>query len=754
MSEKPAPTKGRAKPKQQGSVKCDSASEGKKAGLHRTTKHSKGNQVAGCSKVQPDVLRPDAHSEASEVTAVSSKEPEAEAEGKESQSWIGGLFSSDNLCEASSTVPASDVMAPAAEELKDKPDGHGEGGDIVSDIGTDAGSLTSFTSPSYVENLPDDVLLLVLGWLDIRTRVIIERVCHRWKALAERLWRGQCRLSFTGVFSISQGKPLTITILRALLSRCGESLRWLDLATASHMLDHKAVKAIGTRCPNLEYLDASGVQLTNTSVMQLANRCPKLKSVLLKDCCDVREKSLRRLLRRCRRLEHIDLTEMYEFTGECFNIDGLRLRHLILRGCTGLTSRGMSRIATKCTSLTELQLLDCFKISDHDLSLICQNLKSLKNLGLSRSLCNATSSGIGAIGNLRLLEHLDLSSNRTVDDASMGPIATGCKKLRFLDLTNCERGITDAAMSHIAKCSELRELKISYVEKITDAGMCNLACHGRLHSVEVRACALLSDAGVLAIVELCQDLRLLDLSGCEHVSSAAMESCAAIVAERPHVLTVIVGGTSVELGQLSTDSKGKLKIDYSDYCVESYLPGDMDFDYDDYWDQDLYDYEAGYEYWDSSDYDDDDELMVGDMLRPGAIFIDMNNMWDGVDVDDDLLDNEGPLDDPLDEPPEDLLDNNLPIDESPEDMLDNDLPLDEPPEDLLDNDLPLEEPPEESLDNDLPLEEPPEDSLDNEFPLDESPEDLLDDGFSLDEPPDDPLDDWYGPAEEEFWCGE
>ncbi|XP_050042394.3 putative RNA-binding protein EEED8.10 isoform X1 [Dermacentor andersoni] len=725
MSEKPAPTKGRAKPKQQGSVKCDS--------------------------VQPDVLRPDAHSEASKVTAVPSKEPEAEAECKECHSWIGELFSSDNLWEASSTVPASDVTAPAAE-LKDKPDGHGEGGDIASDVGTDAGSLTSFTSPSYVENLPDDVLLLVLGWLDIRTRVIIERVCHRWKALAERLWRAQCRLSFTGVFSISQGKPLTITILRALLSRCGESLRWLDLATASHMLDHKAVKAIGTRCPNLEYLDASGVQLTNTSVMQLANRCPKLKSVLLKDCCDVREKSLRRLLRRCRRLEHIDLTEMYEFTGECFNIDGLRLRHLILRGCSGLTSRGMSRIATKCTSLTELQLLDCFKISDHDLSLICQNLKSLKNLGLSRSLCNATSSGIGAIGNLRLLEHLDLSSNRTVDDASMGPIATGCTKLRFLDLTNCERGITDAAMSHIAKCSELRELKISYVEKITDAGMCNLACHGRLHSVEARACALLSDAGVLAIVELCQDLRLLDLSGCEHVSSAAMESCAAIVAERPHVLTVIVGGTSVELGQLSTDSKGKLKIDYSDYCVESYLPGDMDFDYDDYWDQDLYEYEAAeYGYWDSSDYEDDEDLMVGDMLRPGAIFIDMNNMWDGVDDD---LDDEGPLDDPLDEPPEDLLDNNLPIDESPEDMLDNDLPLDEPPEDVLDNDLPLEEPPEDSLDNDLPLEEPPEDSLDNEFPLDESPEDLLDDGFSLDEPPDDPLDDWYGPVEEEFWCGE
>lgn len=605
MSEKPAPTKGRVQPKQQqGIVKCDSDLEEKEACVHKTAKESEESEVASCREdlEQPDVLRPDTHSEASEVTAVPSKEPQAEAEGKERQSCIGGPFSSDYLSEAFSTVPATGVAMPRDEkvQLQDEPGGHGEGGDIVSNIGTDAGSVTSFD----VENLPDDVLLLVLSWLDIRTRIIIERVCQRWQALAKRLWKAQYRLSFTGVFSISQGKPLTIGILRAILSRCGESLRRLDLATASHMLDHKAVKAIGIRCPNLEYLDASGVQLTNTSVLQLANKCPKLKSVLLKDCCDVREKSLRRLLRRCRRLEHIDLTEMYEFTGECFNIDGLRLRRLILRGCSGLTSRGISRIATKCTSLTELHLFDCFKIEDHDLRFICQNLKTLKNLGLSRSLFHATSSGIGAIGNLHLLELLDLSNNRTVDDASMASISTGCTKLRFLDLTNCERGITDAAMSHLAKCSELKELKVSYVEKITDAGMCDLACHGHLHSVEARGCVLLGDAGVLAMVELCQELRLLDLSGCEHVSTSAMEACAAIVAERPHVLTVIVGGTSVELVQLSTDSKGKLKIEYSDYCVESYLPTDMDFDYDEYWDQELYEYEAGYDYWDPSDYEE------------------------------------------------------------------------------------------------------------------------------------------------------
>ncbi|XP_049270717.1 putative RNA-binding protein EEED8.10 isoform X3 [Rhipicephalus sanguineus] len=555
-------------------------------------------------------------------------------------------------------MPTSDVAAPEAEEPQGEPGGQKSGGDVVSDVATVADPAKTLESPSYVEELPDDVLLLVLGWLDIRTRVIIERVCHRWKELAKRLWKAQCKLSFTGVFSISQGKPLTVVILRAILSRCGESLRSLDLATASHMLDHRAVKAIGSRCPNLEYLDASGVQLSNASVLQLANRCPKLKTVLLKDCCDVREKSLRRLLRRCKCLEHVDLADMYQFTGECFNIDGLGLRRLVLRGCSGLTPRGISRIATKCSSLTELVLYDCYTIADHDLQSICQNMRTLKTLALARSLYHATSNGIKAIGNLRHLESLDLNSNGSVDDAALAPICTGCTKLRFLNLSNCDKGITDEAMRHVAKCRELRELKINYVVKITDAGMHNLACHGLLQSLEARGCTLLDNPGVLAMVELCRDLRLLDLSGCELVSTPAMESSAAIVAERPHVLTVIVGGTSVEQGDISTDSKGKLKIDYSDYCVESYLSGDIDLEDEDYWDRELdgedydywdpSDYEAGdydYDYWDPSDYEED-QLVAEGLLRAGGVFIDID-IWNGPDIDDDDLWDEGPAEEDL-----------------------------------------------------------------------------------------------------------
>ncbi|KAH6934378.1 hypothetical protein HPB50_023885 [Hyalomma asiaticum] len=379
-------------------------------------------------------------------------------------------------------------------------------GDEESDMEADVTPATPPPSPrrsvDHVDDLPDDALLLVLAWLDIKSRIRIERVCQRWRRLALRLWRSQDKLSFSGVFSVGDGRPLTVSILRALLVRCGESLRSLDLPSASHTLDYKAAEAISMLCPNLEYLDASGVQLTNVSVQQLAQKCPKLK---------------------------------------CFHMAGVRLRRLVLRGCSGLTATGLSKVATKCCFLSELTLSDCLQISDHDLLLLCQNLRALRVFHLSGSFLNLTGDSIGAIGHLPLLEELNLSHNKAVNDVVIGAICAGCTKLRFLDITACGQGITDVALNHLSRCSGLRQLKLNYLGQITDSGLGNLSCQGFLHSVELRGCPHVSDGGVLILVELCRDLRLLDVSGCELVTNAAVTGAMDIVGERSDVLTIVIG---------------------------------------------------------------------------------------------------------------------------------------------------------------------------------------------------------------------
>uniref|UniRef100_A0A023G8F5 Putative nucleic acid binding protein n=1 Tax=Amblyomma triste TaxID=251400 RepID=A0A023G8F5_AMBTT len=452
----------------------------------------------------------------------------------------------------------------------------GDEDENVSDMEADVTPATPPPSPrrslECVDDLPDDALLMVLAWLDIKSRIRIERVCQRWRRLALRLWRSQEKLSFTGVFSIGNGQPLTVSILRALLVRCGESLRSLDLPSASHALDYKAAEAISILCPNLEYLDASGVQLTNVSVQQLAQKCPKLKAVLLKRCGDVGEKGLWWLLHLCKYLEHLDLSEMPKLSGQCFHMAGVRLRHLVLRGCAGLTATGFSKIATKCCFLSELTLSDCLQITDHDLLLLCQNLRALRVFNLSGSFLNLTSGGIGAVGKLPLLEELNLSHNKAVSDAVIAAICAGCTKLRFLDITCCHLGITDVALSHLSRCAGLRELKISYLGQVTDCGLGSLSCQGLLQSVEARGCPYVTDGGVQILVELCRDLRLLDVSGCERVTTAAVTSCVDIVCERPNALTIVVGGTSVQREKVSLEQEGRLKVDIRNFCLEHYRP--------------------------------------------------------------------------------------------------------------------------------------------------------------------------------------
>lgn len=498
-------------------------------------------------------------------------------------------------------------------------DGDEESSDMEADVTPATPPPSPRRSVDHIDDLPDDALLLVLAWLDIKSRIRIERVCQRWRRLALRLWRSQDKLSFSGVFSVRDGRMLTVNILRALLVRCGESLRSLDLASASHALDYKAAEAISMLCPNLEYLDASGVHLTNVSVQQLAQKCPKLKTVLLNRCRDVGEKGLWWLLHLCKYLEHLDLTELHKLSGQCFHMAGVRLRRLVLRGCSGLTATGLSKLATKCCFLSELTLSECLQISDHDLLLLCQNLRALRVFHLSGSFLNLTADSIGAIGHLPLLEELNLSHNMAVNDVVIGAICAGCTKLRFLDLTACSQGITDVALNHLSKCSGLRQLKLNYLGQITDSGLGSLSCHGLLHSVELRGCPQVSDGGVLILVELCRDLRLLDVSGCERVTNAAVTGAMDIVGERSNVLTIVIGGTFVEPDQLCLDPKSKLKIDRRNFCVELFRPDRLErmlsFHEDaDVWDMDGYEGDGEAEARALDMLENDDPLLMEDYI--------------------------------------------------------------------------------------------------------------------------------------------
>ncbi|XP_042909971.1 putative RNA-binding protein EEED8.10 [Parasteatoda tepidariorum] len=428
-----------------------------------------------------------------------------------------------------------------------------------------------------INEMSDDMLLLIFSYLDIRERTKLEAVCKKWRGLSLSLWKRQACINLQNVFCIWEGRPLTNSILLSILKKCSGSLRKLDLSTASHTLDYKAVEIIAQCCPNLEQINLSGVKVTNVSLQQLAIKCPKLKQVLLQRCFEVGEKGIWWLLHLCKKLEFIDLTGNTRITGQCFHMAGSCLSTCVLNKCSRFSPIGFTKLATRCRNLTTLYLNDCFLLSDRALELLCQSLKNLKTLYVGGLFPDLTSSGLHHIGRLSSLENLSLSHNHNVDDEVIYAISRGCKKLRYLDISGCAE-ISDYSLSSLSSSYSLRTFYMSYLDRITDEGLSSIAKQGMLEKIQLRGCPNIGDQGLLTLVLLSPYLQHLDISGCQHVTNVTVSACLDSVQARSSgkKLELIAGGTAIELEALELDSS-LLEVSRQNYCVSSFRPDRLEF---------------------------------------------------------------------------------------------------------------------------------------------------------------------------------
>ncbi|KAF8767088.1 putative RNA-binding protein EEED8.10 [Argiope bruennichi] len=492
---------------------------------------------------------------------------------------------------------------------------------------TDSTSSLTITKSSSLQNInemTDDMLLLIFSYLGIRDRIRLEFVCRKWRKLALELWRCQTNLNLQNVFCIWEGRPLTNRILLSLLKKCAGNLKRLDLSTASHTLDYKAVEIIAQCCPNLEHINLSSVKVTNVSLQQLAIKCPKLKHVILQRCFEVGEKGIWWLLHLCKKLECIDLTGNPRITGQCFHMAGPNLHTCALTKCSRFSPMGFTKLATRCRNLSALYLNDCFQLSDRALELLCQSLKNLKILYVGGIFPDLTASGLHHIGRLSSLENLSLAQNQQVDDDVVYAVSRGCKKLRFLDLSGCDE-ISDYSLTSLATCYSLRTLHISYLDRITDEGLSSIARHGSLETVLLRGCPNIGDQGLLTLVLLSPYLQHLDVSGCQHVTNVTVTACLDSVQARSSgkKLTLIAGGTSIELEALELDSN-LLEVSRSNFCINSLRPDRLDYLGDDYVDEDDHFFEN-----EDSATSESDKLASGDQSQPSASG-DFNGEWSEI----------------------------------------------------------------------------------------------------------------------------
>ena len=165
----------------------------------------------------------------------------------------------------------------------------------------------------------------------------------------------------------------------------------------------------------------------------------------------------------------------------------------------------------------ETLALNSTRVSDAGLSTLngCLNLKTLELKN-----CSLTRNGFAAIGQLPVLEELNLEASSGINDLTLDLICDA-RTIRRLDLRDCG-GFTDAGMAALAKLEVLEELNINR-SAVTSEGFLPLTKGGGLKHIKLLGISVtpMTDKGSKAINSL-KSLEHLDLKMVQGINDTGL----------------------------------------------------------------------------------------------------------------------------------------------------------------------------------------------------------------------------------------
>ncbi|XP_068991608.1 F-box/LRR-repeat protein 20 isoform X2 [Neodiprion pinetum] len=206
------------------------------------------------------------------------------------------------------------------------------------------------------------------------------------------------------------------------------------------------------------------------------------------------------------------------------------------------------RAIAKFSNLSSLSLNRCVSLCDYAIWAIASRVDSLKDLELWGYFPLLTTNAMSHVANLVNLERLNVGWNPVVTNNFLLAVAAQCVLLKRIDLTGCNT-VTDEGIAAIASLPKLNELLISYMGHVSDDALPHMQ---QLKHLECRGCPRLTDSGTSALIQVCPQLELLDLSGCDCITNSTLEVAVKATKVRTNnsILKIIVGGTGTNLDEL------------------------------------------------------------------------------------------------------------------------------------------------------------------------------------------------------------
>ena len=247
------------------------------------------------------------------------------------------------------------------------------------------------------------------------------------------------------------------------------SLTTLDVAVSSRRLRPNWLTVL--RCLRSGALD--NWDHSRSSLMWLAKRGIRASRVQMK-----MDKSLVRgcdiLLVDTSDIVHIGLGGCHHMTDQCV-VDivnrCVKLRSIDIGGCGQVTDAGMIALGHGCGQLRSIDLTCCHKVTDAGVIALGAGCGQLQSINVE-SCDKVTDAGVIALGaGCGQLQSIDLAGCNKVTDAGVIALGAGCGQLQSIDLVCCNK-VTDAGVIALgAGCGQLQSINVHGCDEVTDASV-------------------------------------------------------------------------------------------------------------------------------------------------------------------------------------------------------------------------------------------------------------------------------------------
>lgn len=336
-------------------------------------------------------------------------------------------------------------------------------------------------------------------------------------------------------------------------------LEKLDLCHCPSISD-KGLIAIAEGCPNLTSLNIESCpKIGNEGLQAIGKLCSKLQAISIRDCPRVGDQGVSSLFASSscaitkvkiqvlnitdfslavmghygQAITHLTLSGLQNVSEKGFWVMGSaqglkKLTSLTIASCRGMTDVSLEAMGKGIANLKQMCIQKCCFVSDNGLTAFARAAGSLETLQLEE--CNRiTLLGVGGALSIRNLKSLTLVKCMGIKDITQEvTLPSLCTSLRSLSIQNCPC-FGSASLTMVGKlCPQLQHVELIGLYGITDASMLPLleTCEG-LVKMNLSGCLNLTDETISTMVRLHgETMEVLNLDGCRKITDASLVAIA------------------------------------------------------------------------------------------------------------------------------------------------------------------------------------------------------------------------------------